>query len=247
MMRNYRKAQLTHREVIGVILISGVIGFMIGQVVYKEFLGSVILSAVGVLFGSHEYRKYVLYKQNQMVLQQFNDLLESLFNSYAVGKNTLDSFRNAKEDLLYQYSGNAFICQEVSSIVHGLEHGYNIEILLNDFACRVNPSEIKDFVDVFNSVYRTGGDLKLLMLQSKELITKKIAVELEMLSIMHEQKQQVYILLAMPYMLLFMVEWFGLSKSANSMQFIEVVGRTVSLGLFTIGYFLAKRVVEKVR
>lgn len=246
-MRHYRKAELISKEYILVIFISGFIGFMGGQVVYKNFIGSVLLLFIGVVLGSVEYKKYLLQKQNQMVLQQFKDLLESLFNSYAVGKNTLDSFRSAKEDLMYQYASSAFICQEVNTIVNGLEHGYSIEVLLNDFSSRVNPSEIHDFVDVFNTVYRTGGDLKLLMLQSKELITKKIAIELEILAIMHEQKQQVYILLAMPYVLLFMVDWFGLSQADYYMPPIEVIGRTIALCLFSIGYVLAKRVVEKVR
>lgn len=246
-MRNYRKADLTIKEHILVILISGFIGFIGGHVVYKNLMGSVLLSLLGVVLGSVEYKKYVLQKQNQMVLQQFKDLLESLFNSYAVGKNTLDSFRSAKEDLTYQYAAGTFICQEVNTIVNGLEHGYSVETLLNDFSSRVSPSEIHDFVDVFNTVYRTGGDLKLLMLQSKELITKKIAVELEMLAIMHEQKQQVYILLAMPYLLLLMLDWFGLSKVDNYMPVIEIIGRSLALILFAIGYFLAKRVVEKVR
>lgn len=246
-MRNYRKAELTIKEYSIVILISGFIGFMGGHVVYKNVIGSILLSFVGVVLGNVEYKKYLLRKQNQVVLQQFKDLLESLFNSYAVGKNTLDSFRSAREDLTYQYVAGTFICQEVNTIVNGLEHGYSIETLLNDFSSRVNPSEIHDFVDVFNTVYRTGGDLKLLMLQSKELITKKIALELEMLAIIHEQKQQVYILLAMPYILLFMLDWFGLSQADYYMPLIEIIGRTVALVLFSIGYFLAKRVVEKVR
>lgn len=246
-MRNYRKSEILSKEYILVLLISGFIGFMGGQIVYKHFIGSVVFLLIAVVLGSVEYKKYLLQRQNQMVLQQFKDLLESLFNSYAVGKNTLDSFRSAKEDLMYQYASSAFICQEVNTIVNGLEHGYSIEVLLTDFSNRVNPSEVHDFVDVFNTVYRTGGDLKLLMLQSKELITKKIAIELEILAIIHEQKQQVYILLAMPYVLLFMLDWFGLSQSTSRMSMIEVLGRTMALILFAIGYFLAKRVVEKVR
>lgn len=246
-MRNYRKAELTIKESVFVILIGGGIGFIGGHVVYKNIIGSLLLSFVGVVLGNLEYKKYLLHKQNQMILQQFKDLLESLFNSYAVGKNTLDSFRSAKEDLTYQYAAGTFICQEVNIIVNGLEYGYSIETLLNDFSSRVNPNEIHDFVEVFNTVYRTGGDLKLLMLQSKELITQKIAVELEMLAVIHEQKQQVYILLAMPYMLLLMLDWFGLSKVDNYVPVIEIIGRTVALILFSVGYFLAKRVVEKVR
>lgn len=235
------------KENILVGVISAIAGFMIGQVVYKGIVGSVMMSIVGVLFGSVEYQKYALHQRNQMLLQQFNDLLESLFNSYAVGKNTLDSFKSAKDDLLYHYSANTFICQEVNTIVNGLEHGYSVELLLRDFASRVQLSEIHDFVDVFNTVYRTGGDLKRLMLQSKELITKKIAVELDVLAIIHEQKQQVYILLAMPYVLLFMIEWFGLNHTDSRMSVVEIIGRTISLLLFIGGYFLAKRVIQKVR
>lgn len=235
------------KETIGIGVISAIIGFMIGQVVYKSVIGSIVMAIIGGFFGRVEYKKYALHQQNQMILRQFNDLLESLFNSYAVGKNTLDSFRSAKEDLLYQHSANTFICQEVHLIVNGLEHGFSIEKLLNDFASRVQLSEIHDFVDVFNTVYRTGGDLKRLMLQSKELITKKITVELDILAIIHEQKQQVYILLIMPYVLLFLVEWFGLNQTASYMSIIEIIGRTISLILFIIGYFLAKRVIQKVR
>lgn len=229
------------------IVCGGVIGYLLGHIVYKQWMFSSLLAVLGGVVGTVEYNRYLYKKHTQSVLYQFNDLLESLFNSYAVGKNTLESFQSAKEDLQYHYPKQTFICQEVSVIVSGLLHGYSMEMLLHHFSKKVDSREINDFISVFSSVYRTGGDLKWLMLQSKELISRKIAIELEIMAVIHEQQQQVYILLAMPFVLLVLMDWFQLNGKTQIVTPAEFIGRTIALLLFAIGYIVAKRIVESIR
>ncbi|QTU83073.1 hypothetical protein J7S27_00690 [Carnobacteriaceae bacterium zg-C25] len=245
--KGYASVTLTWQHYLTGGIVGGSIFYMMMDIVYKQLLLSVISAVVGVVYGVVYYRQYLNKKHDRLVLFQFNDLLDSLFNSYAVGKNTLESFKGAEIDLLYQHPKTSLVYQEVCTIVSGLEHGYGVEELLLHFAQQVNPVEIHDFVDVFNSVYRRGGDLRSLMLQSKELITKKIAIELDILTIIHEQKQQVMILLAMPYVLLVMMEWFGLSQTPSVLSPTEWIVRTIAVGLFISGYVSAKRIVERIR
>lgn len=97
---------------------------------------SIIAGAIAGFFSIKLYRKSLLKKRQRRLLLQFKDLLESINNSYAAGKNTPDAFLGAYNDLQMQYGETSDIVKEVAIINAGIQNNYNIEELLLDLGDR---------------------------------------------------------------------------------------------------------------
>lgn len=102
---------------------------------------SIIAGAIAGFFSIKLYRKSLLKKRQRRLLLQFKDLLESINNSYAAGKNTPDAFLGAYNDLQMQYGETSDIVKEVAIINAGIQNNYNIEELLLDLS-RVNSANV---------------------------------------------------------------------------------------------------------
>ena len=83
-------------------------------------------------------------KRRKALLLQFKDLLEALTSSYSTGKNMLDVFTDALEDMEQIYGEEADIVHEVSIIVGGMANNINVEDLLMNFAARSGQENYRD-------------------------------------------------------------------------------------------------------
>lgn len=140
---------------------------------------SIIAGAIAGFFSIKLYRKSLLKKRQRRLLLQFKDLLESINNSYAAGKNTPDAFLGAYNDLQMQYGETSDIVKEVAIINAGIQNNYNIEELLLDLGDRSGLEDITNFSDVFEVSNRLGGNLKQVVSESYDMIRDKIDIELE--------------------------------------------------------------------
>lgn len=224
-----------------------IIAFLIGGggavLVSWLFFGSIVISAAACvivgIYAQPVYQNYKCEKRKKDLLMQFRDLLEALTASYSAGKNTLEAFTDAREDLEHIYSDDTDIVKEVGLIVGGMQNNLNVEDLLLNFAKRSGLDDVQNFADVFRVAIRQGANIKDIIFSTRDVIGDKIEIEMEINTLMSGNKNELYIMMVMP--LIIIVSLGGLGSGTSDNGAVNIVVKVIALGLFALAYWLGKK------
>ena len=223
------------------------IGFSLGAVVIYAFFRISILAVIfGVITAYLSPKYFSEYKKKQRQIQlrgQFRDLMESIAASYSSGKNTVDAFMDARQDMTSIYGEEADIVNELQIVCAGLGNNINIEVLLQDFATRCELEDIKSFADVFEICNRRGGDLKRIVGETRDIINDKMEIEMEIETMLSGNKNEFYIMMIMPLVIILSLSSSGLMSAASN-SFANVVIKLVCLGIFGVAYVMGKKIID---
>lgn len=229
-------------------IMAGLIGIGIGGIVSWLFFQNVIVTiaaAVAVAVPAQSmYRQNRLEKRKKNLLLQFKDLLESLVSSYATGKNTMESFKDARSDLEQVYGDEADITKELEIIVAGMEHNIMIEELLVNFAQRSGLEDVMSFADVFRISMRQGANIKDIIDSTRDVINDKIEIEMEIQTIIAGSKNELNLMMVMPLIILISLGGMGSDMTAASNTPVNVIIKLVSLGAFYLAYCLGRKFTD---
>lgn len=175
---------------------------------------------------------------------QFRDMLEALTTSLNAGSNVHDAFLSVETDLKNQYEEGAFILQELSLINSGVANGFVLEDLLADFGRRSGIEDISNFADVFQICYRQGGNIKRTLQNTTEIITDKMSVEEEIETVVSGSKNEQYIMLVMPMILVGMIKMSSADFASNFTTVAGLVSTTIGVVLFITSYLLGRKLLE---
>ncbi|MDF2534660.1 MAG: kinase [Bacillales bacterium] len=228
-----------------------IIGFLLGfgtafvsiYIFFQSIIASLIVGIVlGFLFLPF-YQSFLLKKQREKLLLQFTDLLDSLSNSYSAGKNTMGAFRDSLNDLIHQHGNQAMIVVEVNIIVLGLENNFTIEELLLNYSDRCNLDDVKSFVDTFIICNRSGGNLKSVVMESRNILSDKIEIGMEIETAIIEKKNELNIMLFMPLIVVAMLGTLGSETITNNTP-INLVIKIIAIFIFILAYLVGKKITN---
>lgn len=218
-------------------------GFLSAQIMFGVFLASLIIGAVVGIFVVPVYQKYLLNKRRKTLLLQFRDVLDSLSNSFSSGKNTPDAFTDAYNDLKTAFGGRSPMVEELSIVINGLHNNYIIEDLLKDMSVRCGIDDINSFAETFAVCNRLGGNLKKVVSESRDIISDKIEIEMEIQTTIASNKNEINIMCVMPFVIISMMGMIGeASITANTP--INVIVKLIAMGMFVIAYKIGKKITD---
>lgn len=224
-----------------------VVGMFAGAVVFQIFFGlwifSIIAAAVCGIVGILAYKNILHKKRNALLLLEFRDMLESISTSLGSGKNTTQAFSDARSDMKNQYGEQTDIVKELDIILSGLESNVTAEVLLKDFAKRSHNENIQNFADVFSVANRTGGNIRQIVYETKNVINDKINVEQEIQTLISGKKNELNIMMVLPLIVVTQVKSMQASDTTGDMLFNFIV-RLVALGMFVLAYIIGKRLMK---
>ncbi len=219
------------------------LSFIAVQIFFERAVFS-ILCGLGIGFAAIKlYKKYLIISRRKKLLLQFKDFLESLSASYSAGKNTQNAFRDAYKDMKELHTDKSYISKELEIIELGIENGFNIEELLNNFAYRSSVDDIKSFADIFESGNRIGANMKTIICQTKDIISDKIDIEMEISSSVAEKKTEFYIMLAMPFIIILALNTLG-DSTFSAIVPINTIIRIFVLIVISIAFLIGKRITD---
>lgn len=207
---------------------------------YNIIVSAVAAVVIGILAQSI-YQDYKLEKRKKSLLLQFKDLLESLTSSYSAGKNTLESFTDAERDMEQIYGAEADIVKEMKIIVGGMRNNINVEVLLMNFADRSGLDDVRNFADVFRVAIRQGANIKDIIFSTRDIISDKIEIEMEINTIMSGNKNELNIMMIMPLVIIVSLGGLGSGMTAADNTPVNVLIKCIALGLFFLAYYLGKK------
>lgn len=230
-------------------LIEKIIGYLAGLVVgivgsyifFDIMFLSVIFGILAGFIGVKTYHGILKKKRAKMLTMQFKDMLESLSTSIGAGKNITNAMADAKQDMENQYGLYSYIVMELYTIIEGMRNGIQVEDLLVDFGIRSGNEDIMNFADVFATANRQGGNMKEILYETKSMITQKIDIEMEIQTMLSSNKNELNIMIIMPFVVVTATKSFTSSGGFSITNFIV---KLVALAMFVGAYFLGQKLIE---
>lgn len=205
-------------------------------------ISTIVGLIAGFLFLPIRTEQIINKKQNDIKLQ-FRELLDALSTSLGSGKNVVDSFRGAYDDLSVIYSEEAAIINELSIILDGMNNNIDIEVMLMDFGRRSGVEDIESFADVFETCYRKGGNIKDVIRNTQQIITEKMEVEMEIQTIVAAGTNEQMIMTFLPIGLIAVIKMMSPEFSNNFVTPAGIIATTAAVIMFVVSYFVGKAVL----
>lgn len=216
--------------------------FVAMQIFFRSWLASLLFAAVLGFFGIKIYQEMLRKKRNQLLLLQFRDMLGSLCTSIGSGKNMPDSFLDAHSEMKQQFGENSYIAKELSGILTGLHNNINIEVLLNDFAYRSGQEDILSFAEIFEVANRRGGSIRQIIVETKDLISDKISIEMEIKTMISGKANELNIMILLP--LIIVSQLNSMMGSSEGNLFLLIGIKLVAIGMFVGAYCLGRKIID---
>lgn len=226
------------------IIIAVVVIFAIGYMCYHNIILSAILALFSLKWPKMRVQQKIAKRKSELAVQ-FKDMLYSLSSSLSAGKSVETGLKECLQDLKIIYSDeDAYIIQEITYIVRGIEMNETIENMFGQFAERAHNEDIENFVDIFRTCKRTGGDMVQVIKTTSQTIGEKIEIKQEINTMISGKKFEFKALMIMPVFLILLLS----ISSADYMApvFDTAIGHivmTIAILLFAVAYKVGSKIM----
>ena len=258
---NYNVYYMTKLEKIIYFLIAFAVGAAVGYLFYggigKDDLGNattvtyvldiivcVLVGGIaGKMFLPIRTQKIIKKRKNDLKLQ-FRELLDALATSIGSGKNIVDSFKSAYDDLSIIYNEDASIIKELAIILDGNNNNIEIEKSLMDMGLRSGIDDIVSFANVFETCYRKGGDIKDVIKNTQQIINEKMEVQMDIETIVTSSKNEENVMTVLPITLIALIKLMSPEFSANFVTPVGIISTTIAIVMFVIARKVGQKVLD---
>ena len=174
---------------------------LIAHLFYYSFLAILFLLPIAVWY-LKGWRDECIHKKKQQFQRQFQDALQAVSLALTVGYSMENAIRDAKKDLQVIYSAKERIMKELSYMEHQLSINVPVEDILQEFGERVEQEDVKNFVSVFITAKRSGGDIISILQNAVSQISEKLEVQKEIHTIMAAKRLEFKVMTMIPFVIL---------------------------------------------
>ena len=244
-LTDYNIYIMSRQEKIANIIFAAVVLFLVGYVFYRNWILSAILMLFSVKFPEIRTKQIIEKRKNQLTLQ-FKDMLYSLSSALSVGKSVETGIRDSLQDLRVMYPDpNTDILREMEYILRGIGMNNTVEEMFAQFGERAHLEDIDNFVDIFDTCKRRGGDLIEVLRSTSNTIGEKIEVKQEINTMISGKKYEFNFMMILPVI---MVEFLALT-SGDYMDpvFTEPAGiaaMTAAIAIFAVAYVVGSKIMK---
>lgn len=183
-------------------------------------------------------------KRLRKLRTQFCDFATSLTNSLGSGMNMRDSLNSVYSDLQTQYTKDAYIVSEVYELICGMNNNIAVEHMLSDFGARSGLPDIVNFGIVFETCYRTGGDIKSVVRRTTEIISEKTLIAGEIETVITSNKLQMTVMNVLPIFVVLMMRLLSPQFAESFGTILGVIALTISASIFVASYKLGQKIMN---
>lgn len=238
---DYHVYKLSVSETILAALVGGSAGFAAAYIYFGNFIVSFLVALVVAWKAIPLYRNRLQKKRVDALTLQFRDMLESLSNSYTVGRNANDAFTDALEDMRAEHGEDAYITKELQLIRNARDmYGIEIRDLVVDLGKRSGIDDINSFSSVFAISSDLGGDVGKVIRETRDIISDKIEIQMEIQTMVTSQKNELNIMAIMPFVVVFATNM--LVSAPNNILVLGI--KLVALAIFVGSYFMGSKIVQ---
>lgn len=231
-------------KMINIILAAAVL-FAVGYIFYHKWYLSAILMLLALKWPPMRVKQIIAKRHSDLAIQ-FKDMLYSLSSSLSAGKSIETGLKECLQDLKIMYpDDDTYIIKEVSYIVRGVEMNETIEDMFAQFAERAHNEDIENFVDIFRTCKRTGGDMVQVIKNTSQTIGEKIEIKQEINTMISGKKFEFKVLMVMPVFLILLLALSSPDYMAPVFDtFLGNIVMTIAIGLFGVAYLVGSKIMS---
>lgn len=241
---DYRVYHLTGKEWIRYLLEGAAACAVTAYVFYRSFLVFVLMLPAGMLWPILKRRELCRRRQEELRVQ-FKEAIQIVASALAAGYSVENAFIASVRDLEEQYGKEGMITREFSYIASQLRMNRTVEKLLSSFAERSGLEEVENFSVIFTVSKRSRGELAGVVHHVVHVISDRIQVREEILTMTSEKQFEQKIMNLMPYLIVLYVDLS--SPGFFSQMYETAVGRmvmTACLAIYLLACGLSKKILR---
>lgn len=244
-LTDYNVYLMTKKEKGFYILAAAAVLFAVGYIFYHNLILSALLALLSLKFPKIRTEQIIAKRKKQLTVQ-FKDMLYSLSSALSVGKSIEMGLKDCLKDLEIVYPDpDTDILVEIRTILRGIGMNTTTEAMFQQFADRAHIEDIENFVDVFVTCKRTGGDIIEVIRSTSNTIGEKIEIKQEIDTVISGKKYEFNFLMIMPVAMVFVLS----ATAADYMVpvFTTIVGRimmTIAIAIFIGAYFVGSKIMR---
>lgn len=227
-------------------ILAFLIGFVGGFAVFYIFYQILVLGIVGGLaagFANIFISARNATKKRMVNLRvQFYDLLEAMSVAMRAGNPMFRALQSARDDLSMIYPESSDIMMEVSLIIDKFDNAVPLSEAFSDFAERSGLEDVASFASIYATIEGKSGRADEIVRETQQIIADKMAIEMEIDTMMTAAKSEVNIMLVMPLVILAVIAYAG--AGFMDALYTTTLGRivaTAGLAVFVISFLLARK------
>lgn len=243
MVTDYDIYIFSFREKLIYILEGFVVALILGSLFYKSIIGNILLCPLIFPYYKRK-RKELINKRKWQLNIEFRDGINSLSAALSAGYSAEQAFIEAAKDLRHIYPRGAMIIKEFIYLINQIQMNITVEKALSDFGERSKIEDIISFAEVFSTAKRTGGDIIQVIKTTGSLISDRLEIKGEIITLIAAKKFEATIMKLVPAGILCYL-WVtspGLLDPLYHNLFGAIV-MTVLLGIYLITYCVIDKII----
>lgn len=217
---------------------------LLAYLFYDSVAAVVLLIPVGIVY-MHEWRERQCRKKEMEFRSQFQNSIQILESLLKAGYSVENAVRETGKELKPLYLENSRIRAEYGRMVRELDMNLSAEQVLRNFADRVRQEDVDNFVTVFATAKRIGGDSISILRETVRIISGRIETEREIQTILASKALEFRIMCVIPlgmvfYMRLAFPEFLSVLYGNPA----GILLMSVCLGLYLYAYQMGGRIIR---
>lgn len=156
-----------------------------------------------------------------------------------------NAIRETEKDLRTLYPEDSRIIKEFSRMIHELDVNFTAEQVLKEMAARICQEDVENFVTVFATAKRTGGDSIAFLKSTVKIIGDKIEVEREIQTLLSAKKLEFHVMCIIPLgMVLYMRMAFPEFLSVLYGGLPGIILMTICLSVYAFAWRLGRKMIQ---
>lgn len=235
---------LKKEEKVKTILLGIVIFGTVGYLFYESIIAMVFLQLLLIPF--YRYCKKEFYKKRLWnANQEFKEFLLSLSGALNAGYSVENALVESKEGLKHLLEEDADMMLELNYMITQLKLNMTVEEIFLQLEERLPIEDVHNFVDIFVTAKRTGGDIIRIIRSTSACIRDKIEVKREIQTMVTAKQFESRIMCLAPMGILMYLQLGSpgyLDPLYHNLMGIFIM--TILLGICGLAYYLANRIMS---
>lgn len=211
---------------------------------YDSVLAVLILLPLGICY-LHECREESCRKKEMEFRTQFQNSIQIVSSLLKAGYSVENAFRETEKELRPLYPQESRIRKEFERMKRELDMNLSVEQVLKNFAKRIQQEDVENFVTVFATAKRIGGDSIRILRDTVRMIAGKIETEREIETLLASKKLEFRIMCVIPLGIIFYMRFaFPEFLAVLYGNLIGVFLMSVCLCVYIFAYYKGNQIIR---
>ncbi len=215
---------------------------VLGYLFYQNLFGIFALTPI-LYFYLKSKKKKLLEEKKWKLNLEFRDGIQALSAALEAGYSAEHALEEACIDLRQIYREDDMILQEFAYMINQLRMNITLERAFEEFGERSGLEDIQSFAQVFSTAKRTGGDLIRVIKTTGSIISDKIEVKRDIITLITGKRLEANMMKAIPLLIIGYLTIF--SPGFLDPLYHNVFGVLI-MTIFLIAYLGAFLIIDKI-